>query len=316
MWRPVCHWPVRTFVSRATCPRSSRSGYPSWSPRSPLETDCGEPNLTYRPMSEYFRRSVRMLCSLTPGERSRESCMPACSHRSTPPLRTLLPAALLRRRSRSWRRCGLSATAKLHGALSRGWIWVDPVCCSGGRRNATAWSRPFMWQVTRCQSCRGYCTSRLRGDDPSCRKGRSSSVIGMAEHSACPGHTTEISHAIPTCAVFERIRLVGHDASRPGTGDGGLPCIHGGTEEGGRARRLQPSPADLVGNDRARREWQDAGVEWALRGLEGAAWRLLPHRSARSRCRDLVGGPVPGRKSWHRRGPSSLAYTRVRCARA
>src|SRR4030088_1001257 len=89
---------------------------------------------------------------------------------------------------------------------------------------------------------------------------------------------TETSHAIPTYALFERIRLVEHEPRRAGTGNGGLPRIHGGTEQGGRSRGLEPPPAGLDGHDRARREWQDPGVEWTLPGHQRAAWRLLPHR--------------------------------------
>ena len=47
-------------------------------------------------------------------------------------------------------------------------------------------------------------------------------------------------------------------------------------------------------------------------GLEGAAGRLLRHRRARSGCRDLVGGPLPGRGSRRGRGASALGACRSR----
>jgi hypothetical protein len=64
---------------------------------------------------------------------------------------------------------------------------------------------------------------------------------------------------------------------------------------------------------RARHKRQDAGAGWTLLGLKRATRRLLPDRCARSRCRAVLGSPLPGRRSWCRRGTPTLARIGVSC---
>jgi len=69
----------------------------------------------------------------------------------------------------------------------------------------------------------------------------------------------------------------------------------------------------LKGVNRLQSTSTATGAGWPVCGLERAAWRVLHHRCARSRCRDLVGSAVPGCKSRSRRGASALGQGGVRC---
>src|SRR5258708_14497801 len=129
-----------------------------------------------------------------------------------------------------------------------------------------------------------------------------------------PGHTyTEVSHAIHSDALWARVWVVRTDPGAAGTGHGGLQRLHRGTQERRSPEGREPPPVDFDCNDCACREWQVAGAGWPVCGLERAAWRVLHHRCARSRCRDLVGSAVPGCKSRSRRGASALGQGGVRC---
>ena len=67
--------------------------------------------------------------------------------------------------------------------------------------------------------------------------------------------------------------------------------------EGRRTEGVESAAADRDRNDRARREWQVAGAQRAVRRVQGAARRLLPHRGAGPRCGDHLGGALPGRRA-------------------
>jgi hypothetical protein len=95
-----------------------------------------------------------------------------------------------------------------------------------------------------------------------------------------------------------------------------LRGVHRGTDEGRRPHGREPPPGDLDRNHCAPCEWQAPGAGWTLCGLEGAAGRLLHHRRGRSRCRHLVGGPMPGCRSRRRRGASALGHDGVSCVQA
>ena len=66
-------------------------------------------------------------------------------------------------------------------------------------------------------------------------------------------------------------------------------------ETGGRPYRRRAPAAELDGDRGAREQRQDFGTERPLRRNQGTAWRLLPHRGARSRRGDRMGGRLPRR---------------------
>src|SRR4029077_6693249 len=89
-----------------------------------------------------------------------------------------------------------------------------------------------------------------------------------------------------------------------------LCCLYGGDAEGARhGRRRAPAP-DLVGDHRADPRWQTPGARRPLRRDQGAAWRLLHRRRARSGRRNLLGDALSRRQS--RRCRSAADLDRVR----
>ena len=89
-------------------------------------------------------------------------------------------------------------------------------------------------------------------------------------------------------------------------GYGGLYGVYRGAEKGGRVVRVESASAGLVRDHREDRQWQAAGAGRTVCGFEGATRRLLPDRSAGSRCGDRLGAPLPGLRS----------TARSRCARS
>src|SRR5262249_60878286 len=87
---------------------------------------------------------------------------------------------------------------------------------------------------------------------------------------------------------------------------GRLDAVSRGLAEGwGLGGRQQPF-SEFDCHYGSPRKWQAPSARRSLCRRERTAGRLLHHRRARPRCRNLLGISVPGRGSWRRRGACFL----------
>src|SRR5262249_544797 len=87
---------------------------------------------------------------------------------------------------------------------------------------------------------------------------------------------------------------------------GRLHGVYRGFAEGWSLGGQQPPFSEFDCHYGSPRKWQAPSARRSLCRRERTAGRLLHHRRARPRCRNLLGISVPGRGSWRRRGACVL----------